>query len=88
MKLKDPKKLARLMAIQEISGRQLARAAGWSSHTYLQRLLHGEVDTLKPAPAVAIAQILGVALDDLFVTKLDGESGQIDRDKRSTKVPA
>jgi transcriptional regulator with XRE-family HTH domain len=71
MQLKDPKLLARLMAIQGVSGRQVSEHAGWRSHTYLQRLLRGEVTTLKAEPAVAIAACLGVPTDVLFVTRVD-----------------
>lgn len=69
MRLIDRKRLARLMAIQGVSGRQLATAAGWRSHTYLQRLLRGEVDTLDVDPAVRIAEYLQVGTDDLFVAR-------------------
>lgn len=76
MKLIDPKRLAKLMAIQDVSARELARDAGWKSHTYLQRLIRGEVDTLKPAPAARIARRLGVGMDDLFMPRLSSDTGQ------------
>jgi transcriptional regulator with XRE-family HTH domain len=69
MQLKDRKLLARLMAIQGISARQLAKEAGWRSHTYLQRLLSGEVSTLKTDPAALIALRLQVPQDVLFDTR-------------------
>lgn len=70
MKLKDRRILARLMVIQEVSQRSLAKAAGWKSHTYLGRLLNGTASTCEEEPAVKIARFLGVAVDDLFVTKV------------------
>lgn len=67
MKLKDRKALAKLMAIQGVSARELARVAGWRSHTYIQRLLKGEATTLRTDPALRIAHRLGVGVDDLFL---------------------
>ena len=70
MKLVNRKRLAKLMVIQEVSVRQLADVAGWKSHTYLARMLRGEVDTLRPEPALRIARYLGVPVDDLFATRV------------------
>lgn len=78
MYLQDRKMLARLMLIQGISQRKLAEAAGWKSHTYMRRLVTGEVKTLKAEPAVRIAHELGVPLDTLFLTKTDTISGRDD----------
>ena len=77
MILTDRKKLARLMTIQEISQRDLASAAGWSSHSYLGRLLRGEVNTLDTDAAVRIAHALGVGTDDLFMSRSSSGSRQI-----------
>lgn len=85
MQLKDRKLLARLMAIQGVSVRQLATAAGWSSHSYLQRLMSGEVSTLKAEPAVLIAHKLQVPIDSLFVTRLSTNSVQSDDANRPRK---
>jgi transcriptional regulator with XRE-family HTH domain len=84
MQLKDRKLLARLMAIQGISCRQLAREAGWNSHTYLQRLLRGDVNTLKTDPAILIAHRLQVPTDVLFVTKVSANPEQ-DGDENGRK---
>lgn len=69
MVLTDRKKLAKLMVIQDVSQRELAKAAGWKSHSYLGRLLRGEVNTLDLEPAVRIAMYLGIGTDDLFVAR-------------------
>lgn len=84
MYLRDPKKLARLMVIQDVSQRELARAAGWKAHSYLGRLLRGEARTCETEPALRIAHRLGVAVDDLFLTKVASNPGSTSRDK----VPA
>lgn len=69
MKLVDRKRLARMIAIQEVSKREVARAAGWKSHTYLLRLLSGAVTTCEPEHAVKIATFLGCDVGDLFVPR-------------------
>lgn len=76
MQLLDRKKLAKLMAIQEVSQREVATAAGWKSHSYLGRLLRGEVNTLDIEAAVRIAHFFGVGTDDLFVARSSSESRQ------------
>lgn len=76
MVLIDRKKLAKLMVIQDVSQRELAKAAGWKSHSYLGRLLRGDVNTLDLEPAVRIAMYLGVGTDDLFVSRTSSDSRQ------------
>lgn len=76
MKLIDRKRLAKLMAIQGVSARQLAKAAGWKSHSYMNRLLNGEVSSLETEPAVRIARHLGVGVDDLFMARLSTDTAQ------------
>ncbi|MFI8597728.1 helix-turn-helix transcriptional regulator [Rothia koreensis] len=70
MQLHDRQRLKRLMRMKGISARALAREAGWRSHTYLGRLLRGEVDTLETTPALRIAYALEVPVDDLFLTQM------------------
>jgi hypothetical protein len=84
MILKDPKVLAKLMVIQGVGQRELARAAGWKAHSYLQRLLDPKhkAKTLEPDHAVRIAAYLGVGVDDLFLVKVDSQavrSGQTEK---------
>jgi transcriptional regulator with XRE-family HTH domain len=76
MRLHNRKGLQKLMAIQGISARSLAKAAGWKSHSYMNRLLSGEVTTLEPEPAVRIARHLGVGVDDLFMPRLSTDIAQ------------
>lgn len=83
MILTDRKRLAKLMVIQGISQRQLAEAAGWRAHSYLGRLLRGEVKTLSPEAAVRIAATLGVGVDDLFLTRMSSSTGRIDQTRKS-----
>lgn len=76
MLLTDRKRLARLIEIQGISKRELARDAGWKSHSYLLRLLSGEARTVEPEPAVRIATRLGVDMYDIFTPKVTNDGGQ------------
>jgi len=63
------KRLLTLMVVQGKSQRDVAAAAGWRSHSYLGRILRGDVDTLDNDAAVRIAHYFGVGVDDLFVTR-------------------
>lgn len=76
MILKNHKQLAKLMAIQGVSARRLAKAAGWKSHSYMNRLLAGEVKTCSTDPALRIAHYLGVGVDDLFLVGASTDSGR------------
>lgn len=74
MQVIDHRRIAKLMAIQEISGRQMARIVGWNSHTYMQRILRGEIRSVDPEVAVKIAATLGVGVDDLFLPRVSTET--------------
>lgn len=76
MELRDRKKLQRLMIVQEVSNRTLAKAAGWKSHSYMNRLVNGTAKTLEPEPALRIAHHLGVGVEDLFLTRVEDSTGQ------------
>lgn len=76
MQLKNPLLLKQLMEMKGISARRLAALAGWKSHTYLSRLLHGQVSTLETDPALRIAFALDVPVDALFLTKMARNTGQ------------
>lgn len=71
MELIDRKRLAKLMAIQEVSPAALAKVVGWNSKTSVTRLLSGEYNGIKdPEKCVRIAKHLGVGVDDLFLVKM------------------
>lgn len=80
MLLKDRKKLATLMALAGVSARELSAAAGWRSHSYMNRLLTGTVRTCKPEPALLIAERLGVDLAELFTPRVTRNPGRTDQD--------
>lgn len=84
--------LQRATSRREISGRKVARAAGWHSHTHMQRLLRGEERTLSPEPALRIVKYLNefavehqvpiqpIAIEDLFLVReseISGHSGRV-----------
>lgn len=78
------KRLAKLMLIQDVTQRELAEAAGWKSHSYLGRLLRGDVNTLDLEPAIRIALYLGVGTDDLFVARASSDAA---RNVKARKTP-
>lgn len=75
MIVKDHKKLRTVIALREVTYRELADAVGWKSHSYLYRLARGQVRKVDPEAAVKIAQYLGVDLDDLFAPRGSGIFG-------------
>lgn len=86
MLLKDRKLLARLMAIQRYSQRELARDAGFASHSYLGRMIAGKATSCTAERAVAIAACLQVPLDSLFVANVSSAETQSVQ-RRSTTRP-
>lgn len=69
MQVIDPKKIRRLMVVQEVSQRQLALMLGWKAHSYLGRIINGQITTVDPETATRIAVALGVTMDDLFLPR-------------------
>lgn len=79
MVVKDADLIRRLMATHQpvpITARQMAKDMGWKSHTYMNRILTGEVRTVKPDAAVKIAWLLGVPVDVIFMTRASGNAVQ------------
>lgn len=76
MQVRDAKTIRKLMVIQNVSQRTLARAAGYRSHAYMGRILRGEVKTLDPEAAVRVAKFLGVGVDDLFLVRVSSDTPQ------------
>lgn len=85
VKLKDPRVLARLMAIDGVTHRELAKCAGYRSHSYIGRLLRGERSTLAADAACAIAERLNVPVGDIFYTKVRTKSAHGAVAKRSER---
>jgi len=83
MRVLDPKKIAKLMVIKGVTQRQLAEAAGWESHSYLGRILRGEIKSIRPEPALRIAEYLEVGVDDLFVPRLTSDTAQTAKRRRA-----
>lgn len=83
MRLHDRKRLAKIMAIQGVSARQLSLAVGYKSHAYVTRLLRGEIHTLPSDRATRVALYLGVGVDDLFMP--EGSSGARHSDKAGAR---
>lgn len=75
MRVIDPKKIQKLMVIQDVSARTLADEVGYQSHSYITRILRGEIRTVTPERAARIARYFGVGVDDLFVPRLSSDAG-------------
>lgn len=76
MQVRDVKMIHKLMVIQGVSQRELAKGAGYKSHAYMGRILRGEVDTLDPEAAVRISKYFGVGVDDLFLVRASSDNGR------------
>lgn len=76
MQVIDPKKIKKLMVIQDVSARTLAHEVGYASHAYITRILRGEITTVTPERAARIARYFGVGVDDLFVPRLSTDARQ------------
>lgn len=63
-------RLLKLMVVQDVSQRELAKAIGWKSHTYLGRFIRGQVPSIDTDAAARIAHHFGVGIDDLFMVKV------------------
>lgn len=85
MRVLDPKKIRRLMVIQGVTYRDLAAAVYGekSTHSYIGRILRGEVKTIKPDHALRISEHLGVGIDDLFVARLSTDTAQSVKRRRA-----
>jgi len=77
------KRLQKLMLIQGVSQRDLAQAIGWSSHSYLGRILRGTVSVIDTDAAARIAHHFEVGVDDLFLVEASSDSRQSGKQKAS-----
>lgn len=83
MQVIDVKKIQKLMVIQDVSARQLAEEVGYASHSYVTRILRGEITTVTPDRAARIARFFGVGIDDLFVPRLSSDTRQTRKSGRA-----
>lgn len=74
MLVKEPDLLRRLVASKNMTARQLSRRMGWRSHSYMNRILSGQVRSVTPDAAVKIAYLLQVPVDLIFVPRVSGET--------------
>lgn len=78
VELVDARKLAALMVLCQVSARSLARAADWTSHRYVLRLLAGERRGVRVEAATRIAERLGVDVEELFAPRAARIAGRGD----------
>lgn len=74
MIVKDAELLRRLLQTKGISARSLSTSIGWSSHSYANRILSGQVRTVTPEAAMKIAYILQVPVDLIFTPRVSGNA--------------
>lgn len=86
MRVIDPKRILKLMAIKDVSARTLAEEVGYASHSYVTRILRGEITTVTPERAARFARFFEVGVDDLFMPRLSTDAGP--SVKRVEKIPA
>jgi transcriptional regulator with XRE-family HTH domain len=77
VKLINRTRLRTRMDELNLSQRDLAKAIGWASHSYLGRLIRGQVDTLDPDAALRIAYHLRLGVDELFAPRVSGDTQHI-----------
>lgn len=83
MMVRDADLMRRLIDTKDMSARQLSKAMGWKSHSYLNRILSGETRTVTPDAAVKIAYLLQVPVDLLFTARVSSDSRQTAQRKAS-----
>lgn len=76
MLVTDADLLRRLMRAKNMTARQMAKQMGWKSHSYMNRILSGDVHTVSPDVAVKIAYLLQIPVDLVFVPRVSGDSRQ------------
>lgn len=79
MIVKDAELIRRLMNSHRpkpITARQMARDLGWKSHSYVNRILSGDVRTVTPDAACKIAYLLGVPVDLVFDPRASASAGR------------
>jgi len=61
--------MRRLMQAAGVTARQMSRDLGWSSHSYLNRILSGQVRTVTEETAEQLCALLQVPLPLLFMVE-------------------
>lgn len=79
MIVKDAELIRRIMDShrpEKITARALAKNVGWKSHSYVNRILAGDVRSVTPEAAAKIAYLLGVPQDLLFEPRASANASQ------------
>ena len=80
------RRIAKVLLINNMSQRELARQLGFKSHSYIGRIISGQVHSVSPDTAARIAVKLGMPMDDLFLPKSSDNSGSYDRQDRISRA--
>lgn len=76
LQVRDRAKIERLLVARDASRRQLAQAAGYASHAYVNRILNGDVQVVQYDRARRIARFLKADLDELFMLRTSTDTGR------------
>ena len=82
MEVRDLKFLQTLVKSHGMTHRDVAKVAGYSSHSYVGRLMRGQVKRVEPTPAARIARRFEVDVDDLFVRTAARNAGRTNQSRR------
>lgn len=83
MKLRDPRVLAKLMAIQGVSYRRLAHEVGYPNHSVVRRLVTGQLHSVADDKAAKMAAVFDVAVDALFLSEPSTKTAHISHKKEA-----
>lgn len=76
MEVRDLAMLESLKIVRKLSNRDMAKIAGYQSHTYMNKLMRGEKKTLNAEPALRLAKYFGVGVEYLFSTEMSTDPTQ------------
>lgn len=76
MEVRDLDMLKSLQIVRKVSNRDMAKIAGYSAHSYMNRIMRGEANTMDPEPALRLAKFFGVGVEYLFSTEVSTKPTQ------------
>lgn len=86
MEVRDLEMLKSLQIVRKVSNRDLAKIAGYKSHSYMNKLMKGDATTLNPEPALRLANYFKVGVEYLFSTEVSTKPTQSDYKKNSSRA--
>lgn len=81
MEVRDLEMLQSLKIVRKVSNRDLAKIAGYKSHSYMNKIMKGDATTLNPEPALRLAKFFQVGVEYLFSTEVSTNPAQIEQEQ-------